>query len=65
VLRWGMKSKLNLEQLRLEIRDMTRTHALYRLLRDELTLLGFWRARPRGDPAKAYRVMKQGKENKR
>ncbi|KKN21440.1 hypothetical protein LCGC14_0925260 [marine sediment metagenome] len=38
---------------------MTRTHALYRLLRDELTALGFWKAKPRGNPAKAYQVMRE------
>ena len=59
-----MRSKIDLEQLRVEIRAMTRTHALYRVLRDELTARGFWRARPRGNPAKAYQVMRERSEHK-
>ena len=51
------RGKIDLGQLRVEIRAMTRSHALYRVLRDELTTRGFWRARPRGNPSKAYRVM--------
>jgi len=54
-------TKIDLEQLRTEIRGMKRHHALYRLLRDELSKLGFWRVRPRGDPAKGYKVSKGGK----
>lgn len=49
-------TRINLVQLRKEIKVMRRTHALYRVLRDELKLLGFWRMRPRGDPAKGYRL---------
>jgi hypothetical protein len=54
-----MRTKVDLDQLRIEIRAMTRTHALYRLLRDELSALGFWRNRPRGNPAKGFRKMKE------
>ena len=54
-----MRSKIDLEQLRLEIRAMTRTHALYRVLRNELTARGFWRARPRGNPSKGFQGMKK------
>ena len=52
-------TKINLEQLSQEIRVMNRTHALYRVLRDELKLLGFWKYRKRGDPSKGYKAMRQ------
>lgn len=51
-------TKIDLEQLRIEIRVLHRSHSLYRLLRDELSKLGFWRQRPRGNPKKGYKVMK-------
>jgi hypothetical protein len=40
--------KVNLDQLRQEIRTMTKDTKLYRVLRDELTKLGYWKKRPRG-----------------
>lgn len=49
-------SKINLEQLRKEIKTMNRQNALYRLLKEELSLLGHWKLKARGDPKKAYRV---------
>ncbi len=51
-----VKSKIDLEQLRCEIRRLHRSHALYRLLRDELSALKLWKARPRGNPKKGYEV---------
>ncbi len=30
---------------------------LYKVLRDELSSIGNWRAKPRGEPAKGYRAM--------
>ena len=51
-------TKINLEQLAKEIRVMSRQNALYRVLRDELSNLGHWRVRPRGNPAAGYRAMK-------
>ena len=47
--------KVNIEQLVREIRQLERHQLLYRMLKRELTLLGYWRNRPRGDPAKGYR----------
>lgn len=58
-------TKINLNQLRKEIRGMNRQHALYRVLRDELTILGFWKQRPRGNPTAAYRHMKEEIDRKR
>lgn len=43
-------SKIDYEQLRREIRTMTRDKKLYQVLRDELSSLGYWRIRPRGKP---------------
>lgn len=48
-----MRTKIDLEQLALEIRQLTRHHALYRLLRDELGKRGWWKMRARGNPKKA------------
>ena len=49
-----MDTKLDFNQLRLEIRQMNRHKALYRLLRDELSKLDHWKQQGRGDPIKAY-----------
>lgn len=54
-------TKIDLTQLRKEIGNMNRTHALYRVLRDELKERGFWKYRRRGNPAKGYQVMKKGR----
>jgi hypothetical protein len=54
-------TKINLEQLRIEIKELKRHQPLYRLLRDELSLLGFWRFRPRGDASKGYKAMREKK----
>ena len=58
-----MMTKINLNQLRLEIRTLKRHQVLYRVLRDELKKLGHWRYKQRGDPAKGFR-MKGHKSNK-
>jgi hypothetical protein len=44
-------TKLDVDQLRKEIRGMKRWHVLYRALKEELGVLGFWRVRPRGNPS--------------
>ena len=56
-----MRTRIDMERLKLEIRNMTRTHLLYRVLRDELSTRGFWRKRERGNPAKGYQVMRERK----
>lgn len=48
--------KVDLTQLIAEIRHLERHQKLYRVLKDELSKLGFWRNKPRGDPAKGYRM---------
>lgn len=35
---------------------------LYRILKTELTRLGYWKARPRGNPSKGYKAMVNQKE---
>lgn len=51
-------TKIDLKQLASEIRRLDRRHQLYRVLKDELTKLGYWRIKPRGNPSKGYQVMK-------
>jgi hypothetical protein len=41
---------IDLEELRKEVRKMSRQQAIYRLLRDELTLQGHWKQKRRGKP---------------
>ena len=40
---------LDLDRLRAEIRVMKRSHVLYRLLKQELTALGHWKNKVRGN----------------
>jgi len=49
-----MASKIDLEQLRIEIRGMRRYHRLYKVLKEELVARGYWKLHSRGDPMKAY-----------
>ena len=46
----GNKTKLNLTQLRQEIRDLNYNKELYIVLKEELTKLGHWRQLIRGKP---------------
>jgi hypothetical protein len=41
---------IDIEELRKAIKGMTRQQAIYRLLRDELTLQGHWKQQKRGKP---------------
>lgn len=50
---------IDIKELRQAIRRMTRQQALYRILRDELSALGYWRRLSRGDPSKGYQAMKR------
>ena len=49
---------IDLEELRQAIRSMTRDQALYRILKEELSALGYWKALPRGNPQKGYQKAK-------
>jgi len=44
--------------LRGEIRQMTRKAALYRALKEELGVLGYWKNRARGNPSKGWKASK-------
>ncbi len=52
-----VRTHLDLERLRYEIRKMNRNTPLYKMLKTELMLLGYWRNKPRGNPSKARQVM--------
>ena len=49
-----MATKIDLEQLRKEIRELNRSKILYKVLKDELSKRGYWKNQKRGDPVKAY-----------
>jgi hypothetical protein len=51
-------TKINLKQLAIEIRTMNSRKEIYKLLKKELTILGHWRDKGRGDPSKGYKVMR-------
>jgi hypothetical protein len=44
------KTRIDLERLRLEIRNMTYDSSLYKLLKEELTNSGYWKNLKRGKP---------------
>ena len=50
-----MVNKKELEKLKQEIPKMKRWSPLYHVLKTELTFLGHWQNRPRGDPKKGFR----------
>jgi hypothetical protein len=53
---------MELDSLRAAIRSMTPRTQLFKVLKEELTALGYWRNKPRGNPAKGFKVMK-GEKN--
>ena len=44
-------SKIDIDQLRLEIREMNRWNILYKALKEELSALNYWTNKPRGNPS--------------
>lgn len=48
-----MWSKIDLLQLRHEIRKMRWNTKLYKALKEELSILGHWKNKPRGNSKKA------------
>jgi len=48
-------SKVDISQLVKEIRQLERHQVLYRILKRELSLLDYWKNKPRGNPAKGYK----------
>lgn len=49
-------TKIDTDQLREEIRHMHRWNKLYKALKEELSALGFWKAKPRGNPSKGGKI---------
>lgn len=54
---------LDMKELRTAIQRMDRHSTLYKVLRDELTLLGYWRKKPRGNPQLGYTKMREVVKN--
>jgi len=49
-----MGSKIDLDQLAVEISEMKPTYRLFLVLKTELTKIGRWKNLGRGDPMKGY-----------
>jgi len=56
--KWN-KSKIDQEQLRLEIRTCSIQSKLWKLLQEEIGARGHWCAKPRGNPQKGYLVSRK------
>lgn len=50
-------SKIDLTQLASEIRHLNRWQSLYKVLKEELTLIDHWKNAQRGNPVKARKAM--------
>ncbi len=55
------RSKLDLEELRIELQHLNRFQKIYMVLKEELGKLGYWRNKARGNPAKGYAMMRTKK----
>ncbi len=51
-----MRKRVDLEQLREELRNLHYWQPLFKLLKDELDKLGYWRNKTRGNPSKGYKA---------
>jgi len=49
-----MATKIDIKQRREEIRALKPRQILYEALKEELSRIGHWKQRPRGNPLKAY-----------
>jgi len=47
--------KIDIGQLTKELKQLERHQVLYRVLKRELSTLGYWKNRQRGDPVKGYK----------
>lgn len=50
------KSKIDLAQLKIELRNLHYWQPLYKLLKKELTAKGYWRLLPRGKPSNGFKL---------
>jgi hypothetical protein len=57
-------SRIDIDQLRIEIREMNRWNVLYKALKEELSALSYWRARPRGNPSAGGKKAMENKKKK-
>jgi protein associated with RNAse G/E len=46
----GKKTRIDLEQLRLEIKELNSHKMLYKVLKEELTKIDHWKQQKRGKP---------------
>ena len=58
----GKKTKIDLEQLRIEIRELNNRKQLYYALKEELTKIDHWKQQGRGNPIKAFNT--RGRKNR-
>ena len=54
----GNKTKLDLEQLRIEIRSITSDKQLYYVLKEELSKIDHWKQQKRGKPNPRFKKVK-------
>jgi len=54
------KSKIDFEQLRIELRSMTNRYELYKVVKEELEKRGWWKQKPRGKPNYDIKSFKNG-----
>jgi protein associated with RNAse G/E len=57
-------SKIDIDQLRKEIKEMNRWNVLYKALKEELSALNHWRDKPRGNPSKAGKTSWENRNKK-
>ena len=50
---------IDLKELRLAVQNMTYQQGIYKVLRDELKTLGYWKTKPRGNPKLGYQAMRK------
>jgi hypothetical protein len=50
---------LNIEKLKEEIRKLRPRTRLFTMLKKELSILGYWKNKPRGNPRRGYEVKKK------
>ncbi|MFA5300581.1 MAG: hypothetical protein WC389_20530 [Lutibacter sp.] len=50
-----MKSSIDLDKLRIEIRTMQKWEPLFKVLKEELTIKGYWHNLPRGNPSEGFK----------
>lgn len=55
---------IDLNELRQELQSLNPRKKLFRVLKEELSALGYWRNKPRGNPKKGYQIYIERKEQK-